>query len=114
MNCRPFRVFFVLLILLGSGFRVQSQSSQGRFSGTVTDTSGAAVPNATINIENLGTHVSRTPQTNSSGDDVAQHRPGILFHHGRGQGFHQGCARARTVEVGNDLKIDFQLKVGTI
>jgi Carboxypeptidase regulatory-like domain len=71
MNCRPFRVFFVLLILLGSGFRVQSQSSQGRFSGTVTDTSGAAVLNATINIENLGTHVSRTLQTNSSGDDVA-------------------------------------------
>jgi Carboxypeptidase regulatory-like domain len=71
MNCRPFRVFFVLLILLGSGFRVQSQSSQGRFSGTVTGTSGAAVPNATINIENLGTHVSRTLQTNSSGDDVA-------------------------------------------
>ena len=43
-----------------------AQTAQGRISGQVTDSTGAAVPNATINIENLATHVSRTLQTNST------------------------------------------------
>ena len=65
------KLFFVLLAALFGVISAPAQTSQGRFSGQVTDSSGAAVPHATVNIENLGTHVSRTLETNSSGDYVA-------------------------------------------
>ena len=35
--------------------------------GTVTDASGATLPNATVSLENLDTHDSRTAMTDDSG-----------------------------------------------
>jgi outer membrane receptor protein involved in Fe transport len=40
----------------------------GSIYGTVTDPSGAAVPNATVTITNIGTNVSVTTKTNESGN----------------------------------------------
>ena len=45
-------------------------SAQVRFGsvlGTVADQSGAALPNATVKLTNLGTNETRTAQTGSSG-----------------------------------------------
>src|ERR1700677_3481956 len=43
----------------------------GTITGVVTDTSGAAIPNATVVITNTDTGVSRTIQTNSDGSYTA-------------------------------------------
>ena len=48
-----------------------SQAELGTIVGTVTDPSGAAVPNATITITNRDTHLSHTLTTGSAGDYVA-------------------------------------------
>jgi hypothetical protein len=40
------------------------QAVYGSIFGTVTDPSGAAVPNATVTITNIGTNVSVTTKTN--------------------------------------------------
>jgi Carboxypeptidase regulatory-like domain/TonB dependent receptor-like, beta-barrel len=44
------------------------QAVYGSVFGTVTDSSGAAVPNATVTITNLGANVSETTRTNGSGN----------------------------------------------
>jgi protocatechuate 3,4-dioxygenase beta subunit len=44
------------------------QAVYGNIFGTVTDQSGAAVPGATVTITNLGTNVSVTTKTNSTGN----------------------------------------------
>src|SRR5262245_47922082 len=44
------------------------QAVYGSVFGTVTDSSGAAVPNATVTITNTGTNVSETTKTNESGN----------------------------------------------
>jgi len=44
-----------------------SQSVQGIITGTVTDPTGAVVPNATVTITNAGTNISQTATTGSDG-----------------------------------------------
>ena len=44
-----------------------SAQENGAISGSITDTSGAVVPNATVTVRNLGTNASRTSTSNGSG-----------------------------------------------
>ena len=45
----------------------QATTAAGTIQGTVTDPKGAAVPNATVNITNTGTNVTKTVTTDGSG-----------------------------------------------
>src|SRR5690348_16727242 len=105
---------FAALVLISPGSAL-AQTAQGRISGQVTDSTGATVPNATINIENLGTHVSRRLQTNETGDYVATSiDPGVYSMSVEAPGFTKVVRERVQIEVGNDVKIDFHLKIGSI
>src|ERR1700742_3935827 len=109
-----FLVFLFAVLLLISP-RAFAQTAQGRISGQVTDSTGAAVPNASINIENIATHVSRTLQTNSTGDYSAPSiDPGVYALTVEAPGFTKVVRERVQIEVGNDVKIDFHLKIGSI
>jgi len=100
----------LLLIPMGA-----AQTSQGRFSGQVTDGSGASVASATVTIENLGTHVKRVLQTNEDGTYVAPGiEPGFYSIAVELGGFSKTIRERVQVEVGNDLTINFQLKPGQV
>lgn len=63
-------VYFLLSIFAGLVLCVNFAFSQGtssRLTGTITDTSGAAVPDATVTLTNEGTAQSLTTQTSESG-----------------------------------------------
>ncbi len=54
--------------LLTSGALLRAQSIAGEIDGTVTDTSGATIPNADVTITNLGTNkIARATKTNGRG-----------------------------------------------
>ena len=55
----------VLLLTAGFGY---SQAVNATLLGTVTDISGAIVPNAKVTVTETNTGVSRTGQTNESGN----------------------------------------------
>ncbi|HYL37460.1 MAG TPA: TonB-dependent receptor [Bryobacteraceae bacterium] len=57
----------VAVLMLGSVAALQAQTATGTISGTVTDESGAVVPNATITITNKATSNSRTLTANAEG-----------------------------------------------
>lgn len=69
MNLRKFLpVVLALLLCFGATSFVFAQSlTQGAIRGTVLDPSGAAIPNATVNIRNDDTGQSLTSTTNSTG-----------------------------------------------
>ena len=67
MKLRTFAILAVALLILASGAAVWSQSVQGVITGTVTDPTGAVVPNATITITNVGTNISQSTTTGSDG-----------------------------------------------
>ncbi len=56
------------LLLLGAPVTAFGQAVYGNIVGTVTDASGAAVPNAKVTIVDTGKGVSFTTTTNSTGN----------------------------------------------
>ena len=46
-------------LLIASSYILQAQDATGRVVGTITDRSGAVIPNAHIVIANADTHVAR-------------------------------------------------------
>src|SRR5260370_20578148 len=68
---RPvFRVASLLLAACAFGFCISAsaQSDTSSLSGTVTDASGAALPNAKILVRNDATHTERTILSNEGGN----------------------------------------------
>src|SRR5215469_10573561 len=69
MMHRPFfhRLFFFVISLALFVAGGKAQSSSGTLTGTVTDPSGAVIPNATVEIANHVSGYTRTATTDSSG-----------------------------------------------
>src|SRR5262245_15406839 len=61
-------LMFCLALVATANSAAFGQAVYGSVLGTVTDSSGAAVPNATVTITNTGTNVSETTKTNGSGN----------------------------------------------
>ncbi len=58
---------FVVVFYLASGLHANAQSNSASLSGTVLDSSGAVVPNATVEIHNPVSHFDRSTITDGSG-----------------------------------------------
>ena len=72
MNSRRLRfpletIILSLFILLAASLHAQTQTGRATLSGTITDASGKAVPNATVSVKNLATGQSSTTQTDPAG-----------------------------------------------
>ena len=115
MKVRTVALLVAILAACLSPLGSRAQSAQGRISGQITDASGAAVAGASVTIENLNTHVARVLQTNSSGDYVAPDiDPGLYAVIVEAQGFNKVVREHVQIEVANDLRVNFQLKPGTL
>ncbi|MGA9473584.1 MAG: carboxypeptidase-like regulatory domain-containing protein, partial [Terriglobales bacterium] len=81
--------------------------------GTVTDSSGAAVPNVAITVTNVETGTSRSSITNDTGQYVI---PSLKIGHynigAKAAGFGGEEKNGVLLEVGDRARIDFTLKVG--
>jgi hypothetical protein len=81
--------------------------------GQVTDATGAAIVKAKITIENRGKGVRRVLETNATGDYVAPNlEPGTYSIAGEAPNFRKVVRENVQIEVGKDIKIDFQLPPG--
>jgi hypothetical protein len=91
-----------------------AQSQNGRILGTVTDPSGAVVVGAKVVITDSERGISQTYTSNASGDYVAPTlRPGLYTITAEAAGFKKLERPSIRLEVGQDLRIDFQLKTGS-
>jgi hypothetical protein len=67
MRLRTFVFLVAAFLILASGAAVWSQTVQGVITGTITDPTGAVVPNATVTITNVGTNASQSTTTGGDG-----------------------------------------------
>ena len=87
--------------------------TQGRVTGQVSDSTGAVIGNASVTIKDRGTGVQRVLQTNASGEYVAPNlEPGRYDISVEARNFRKVVRENVQMEVGKDLKIDFQLLPG--
>src|SRR5579884_2752223 len=102
-----------LLSALAFAFSVVAVAQEGTILGTVSDPSGAVVPNATVVVTNTGTNQSRRVTTNTEGQYVA---PGLQIGHytvrAEMSGFKPAEQRDVTLNVGDQDRVDFHLEVG--
>ena len=111
---RTLEVFFTL-ILLGVSTPAPAQVTGGSISGRVTDASGAAVPGVTITIQNQVTSPSRTLRTNEKGFyNAPSLLPGCYTVSSSHAGFFELMRKNLTVDVGQQLIVDFELSAGTV
>ncbi|MCU1252438.1 MAG: Oar protein [Edaphobacter sp.] len=103
-------VGMVLLAIFAFGSAARGQEA-GQISGTVTDPTGAVVPNATVTVKNLGTNAVRTVTTSGTGAYVvtglqpAQYEVTVT-----GAGFHPSTTRVE-VTVAAKVTLDAKLSV---
>jgi hypothetical protein len=90
-------------------------SGNGNIVGTVTDPSGAAVPNATVVVTNTDTGVSRTLTTNGDGLYTANFlQPGHYEVLASAASFGKIDHKALTLTVGEILTVDAALPAGSV
>src|SRR5579864_3568033 len=90
-----------------------AQVSTSRVEGTVTDKTGAVVPNATVKITNEGTGVSYNATTTSSGTyAVPSLTPGQYSVTVTSPGFETVQSQHNVLTVGAPLVVDVKLNVG--
>ncbi|HEY0761544.1 MAG TPA: TonB-dependent receptor [Pyrinomonadaceae bacterium] len=107
----PFLVLIAALLATSSALGQSTATVQG----TVTDSKGAVLPNATVVVKNRNTSTERTTQTDSSGNyQVAALPVGVYSIEVRLQGFKTGLADQVTLEVAKIVVQNFQMDVGAI
>jgi hypothetical protein len=104
----------VLLVLLCAGVAVWGQSENGRITGTVTDSTGAVVFGATINVTSQATARVVTVQSGGAGEySVNALKPGPYKLDVQAPNF-KTVTQDVTVEVGQAQTLNFTLTTGAV
>jgi Carboxypeptidase regulatory-like domain len=86
----------------------------GNITGTVTDSSGAVIPNVRVTATNQGTNAVRDALTNEDGDyTIALLPPGHYRVEVEKPGFRRSVLSDITLDVDQTARADFALQVGT-
>ena len=100
-------IFFLVL-------HSQAQTTNGLITGTITDTSGAVVAGAQVNVTNQGTSELRTTTTDSNGYYIVpQLPPGIYDISIKKQGFATENRANVQLQVNQNAALDFKLTVSS-
>jgi hypothetical protein len=93
----------------------QSQSINGTIRGTVTDSTGAVLPGATLTLTNLATGFSRQTKSGSDGAYVIPNLPvGTYSVLAENTGFASLTQKGVNVEAGSSVSVDVSLKTGSV
>jgi hypothetical protein len=103
------------VVIIGLAGNARAQAVYGSIAGIVTDTSGAAVPGATVTITSVQRKAVDTVTANASGFyEKARLLPGHYDVKGELTGFKSKVVSAVTVNVDTQTKVDVRLDLGDI
>ncbi len=104
-------LFFAILIINGNVF---AQFETATVLGNVQDANGAIVPNATVNLKNIGTGINAITSTDANGDyQFVNIKIGVYQVIVEAKGFNKIIADQITVRVNARQRVDLTLQVAT-
>ena len=107
-------VFGTLLLILGVAAAASAQDT-ATFTGTVRDTSGAVVAGADVTVSNASIGVTRATVSNNDGEWVTTALPnGAYDITVTAKGFKKYAANGVIIRVGQKLRVDVNLEVGSV
>ena len=107
-------ILFVFSLLF-LGVQLNAQLTGGTILGTVTDQSGAAVPNAEVTVQNIATGVATKIRTNTEGFyTIPNLLPGNYQVTVVSTGFSRQLVNGLTLAVGDQKLVNIALKVGQV
>src|SRR5690242_10733337 len=107
--------FLFSIFLVYSPAALGQSSDSGTVSGTVTDSSGAAVPGATVYLVDSATGSARPTTTNDGGAYVLPYvKPGTYNVKISKQGFKTTVVSNQVVEVGHQTTVNAVLDIGSV
>lgn len=108
-------VFLLMLVAALLATSPALGQSTATIQGTVTDSKGAVLPNATVVVKNRNTSTERTTQSDTDGNyQVAALPVGVYSVEVRVEGFKTQVADQVTLEVAKTVVQNFQMDVGAI
>jgi Carboxypeptidase regulatory-like domain/TonB-dependent Receptor Plug Domain/TonB dependent receptor len=112
---RSFIAAAALLLAVLASIPVGAQVAGGTLSGTITDPSGAGIPQAQVAIKNVATGVERILTTNTDGFYTAPNLiPGEYQITISAKGFNTDIKSGITINVGARQVFDIALQIGTV
>ncbi|MGJ5817152.1 TonB-dependent receptor domain-containing protein [Paludibaculum fermentans] len=113
MKLKP--VWIALVILALSAALAFSQAVNGTLLGTITDASGATVPNAKVTITEANTGTTRTLQSNESGNYVfSDVPPGLYTVAVELTGFKRSARPGVELTINSSPRVDLVLQPGNV
>ena len=114
MSSRTIGVLSVLFALI-SVFTASAQTFRGSIQGTITDSTGAAIPGASVKVFSPGTGLNRSVTTNDLGGYVASELPlGTYSITVAKEGFRTTTLTNIPVSVGSAARADAKLATGAV
>jgi hypothetical protein len=109
------RFQLTLLLLLTFAFPLSASGPTGTITGTITDPSGALIPQARVVVRDEGTNATRDARSNDNGDyTVALLPPGRYSVSVESKGFRRSVIHGVTLDVDQTVRVDFALVVGAV
>lgn len=108
-------VVCAILLLVAAAATARSQTTYASITGTVTDATGALVPDATVTATNVETGIKQTAKSNDAGNfTVAQLKEGTYTVRAEAPGF-KGFVVDQVALVARDVRrVDVKLDVGEV
>jgi Carboxypeptidase regulatory-like domain/TonB dependent receptor-like, beta-barrel len=103
------------LLLIAASLGYGQAGATGTILGTVTDSTGAIIPNAKITVTNTATNVSYRTVSSSAGDyQVPALNPGTYKVSAEAPGFQKSTTTAFTLTVDQKVRVNLPMKPGEV
>jgi hypothetical protein len=108
---RGWRLLFIIVLF---GLHAAAQNS-GEITGTVSDSTGGIVTDASVTVTNTGTNQTRKVITSAAGNySIPYLNPGVYNVTAEKPGFKLDSRRGVEIQVGATVRVDFVMQVGEI
>lgn len=115
-SCLKFvMILFFTGIIFGCAGEIYSQATSGTILGQVTDSQGAAVPQATVTAKNESTGLNQNVETNDNGEySLSNLPPGLYTITVSKDGFTTALTNENRLQIDQKLRLNIQLTVGAV